>query len=170
MVICLKSLLVRALMWRMRLGERIRRVANLTPRSSSSPRMGWVVTFWSMISIFGSAPDTAFQAVGIAVRALDVTGPAVPVGRPVREQAGRDPIRDDRERRTAGLVYLRGEQQVYPLAAVLAQEPVLSRYRGLRRAEPGPGRMRVHRQPQLRPVGGGVGRTDHLELLGLPVL
>ena len=44
-----------------RLGERIRKVANLTPRSSSSPRMAWVVTFWSMISIFGSAPETAFQ-------------------------------------------------------------------------------------------------------------
>ncbi len=43
-----------------RLGERIR-VANLTPRASSSPRMGWVVTFWSMISIAGSAPDTCFQ-------------------------------------------------------------------------------------------------------------
>ena len=44
-----------------RLGERIRKVANLTPRPSSSPRMAWVVTFWSMISIFGSDPDTAFQ-------------------------------------------------------------------------------------------------------------
>jgi len=44
-----------------RLGERIRRVANLTPRPSSSPRMAWVVTFWSMISIVGSDPDTAFQ-------------------------------------------------------------------------------------------------------------
>ena len=42
-------------------GERMRRVANLTPRPSSSPRMAWVVTFWSMISMFGSAPETAFQ-------------------------------------------------------------------------------------------------------------
>ena len=23
--------------------------------------MAWVVTFWSMMSIFGSAPETAFQ-------------------------------------------------------------------------------------------------------------
>ena len=61
MVICLKSLLVRALMFLIRAGERMRRVANLTPRSSSSPRMAWVVTFWSMISILGSAPETAFQ-------------------------------------------------------------------------------------------------------------
>ena len=61
MVICLKSLLVRALMCLIRAGERMRRVANLTPRSSSSPRMAWVVTFWSMISILGSAPETACQ-------------------------------------------------------------------------------------------------------------
>ena len=39
----------------------MRKVANLTSRESSSPRMAWVVTFWSMISIFGSAPETAFQ-------------------------------------------------------------------------------------------------------------
>ena len=39
----------------------MRRVANLTPRASSSPRTAWVVTFWSMISIFGSAPLTDFQ-------------------------------------------------------------------------------------------------------------
>ena len=39
----------------------MRKVANLTPRASSSPRMAWVVTFWSMISIFGSEPETAFQ-------------------------------------------------------------------------------------------------------------
>jgi hypothetical protein len=44
-----------------RAGERMRRVANLTPRPSSSPRMAWVVTFWSMISIFGSDPETCFQ-------------------------------------------------------------------------------------------------------------
>ncbi|MGH3199164.1 MAG: hypothetical protein ACRDNT_25310 [Streptosporangiaceae bacterium] len=42
-------------------GERMRKVANLTPRWSSSPRTSWVVTFWSMISILGSAPETAFQ-------------------------------------------------------------------------------------------------------------
>jgi hypothetical protein len=54
-------LLVRALIWRMRLGERIRKVANFTPRWSSSPRIAWVVTFWSMISIAGSLPETAFQ-------------------------------------------------------------------------------------------------------------
>ena len=48
-------------MWRVRAGERIRRVRNLTPRASSSPRTCWVVTFWSMISIFGSDPETAFQ-------------------------------------------------------------------------------------------------------------
>jgi len=28
---------------------------------SISPRMGWVVTFWSMISIFGSDPDACLQ-------------------------------------------------------------------------------------------------------------
>ena len=39
----------------------MRKVRNLTPRSSSSPRTSWVVTFWSMISIFGSIPETAFQ-------------------------------------------------------------------------------------------------------------
>ncbi len=39
----------------------MRRVANLMPRSSSSPRISWVVTFWSMISIFGSDPDTCLQ-------------------------------------------------------------------------------------------------------------
>ena len=39
----------------------MRRVANLTPRASSSPRTSWGAAFWSMISIFGSAPDTAFQ-------------------------------------------------------------------------------------------------------------
>ena len=39
----------------------MRRVANLTPRASSSPRTCWVVTFWSMISIAGSVPETAFQ-------------------------------------------------------------------------------------------------------------
>ena len=48
-------------MWRTREAERMRKVANLTPRASSSPRTAWVVTFWSMISIFGSAPETAFQ-------------------------------------------------------------------------------------------------------------
>ena len=36
-------------------------MANLTPRASSSPRISWVVTFWSMISIFGSDPETCFQ-------------------------------------------------------------------------------------------------------------
>jgi hypothetical protein len=60
-VIVLKSLLVRPLTCRVRLGERIRRVANLTPRPSSSPGTAWVVTFWSMTSIFGSWPETAFQ-------------------------------------------------------------------------------------------------------------
>jgi hypothetical protein len=48
-------------MYRIREAERIRKVANLTPRASSSPRMAWVVTFWSMISIWGSAPDTCFR-------------------------------------------------------------------------------------------------------------
>ena len=42
-------------------GERMRRVRNLTPRSSSSPSTAWVVTFWSMISMAGSLPDTVFQ-------------------------------------------------------------------------------------------------------------
>ena len=41
--------------------DRMRKVANLTPRASSSPRTAWVVTFWSMISIFGSCPLTVFQ-------------------------------------------------------------------------------------------------------------
>src|SRR5262249_41705835 len=44
-----------------RAAERIRRVRNLTPRASSSPRMSWVVTFWSMTSIAGSVPATDFQ-------------------------------------------------------------------------------------------------------------
>jgi hypothetical protein len=39
----------------------MRKVVNSTPRASSSPRMAWVVTFWSMISMCGSAPETAFQ-------------------------------------------------------------------------------------------------------------
>jgi len=34
--------------------ERIRKAANLTPRASSSPRISWVATFSSMISILGS--------------------------------------------------------------------------------------------------------------------
>jgi len=48
-------------MWRVRVGERIRRVRNLTPRASSSPRTCWVVTFWSMTSMAGSCPLAAFQ-------------------------------------------------------------------------------------------------------------
>jgi hypothetical protein len=57
----LKSLLVRARICLIRTGERIRRVANFTPRSSSSPRTGWVVTLWSMVSMRGSDPEAAFQ-------------------------------------------------------------------------------------------------------------
>ncbi|MGH3181820.1 MAG: hypothetical protein ACRDOE_07925 [Streptosporangiaceae bacterium] len=56
-----KSAGARRLMYLMSDGERMRKVANLTPRWSSSPRTSWVVTFWSMISIFGSDPDAAFQ-------------------------------------------------------------------------------------------------------------
>ena len=41
--------------------DRMRKVANLIPRASSSPRISWVVTFWSMISIFGSDPETALK-------------------------------------------------------------------------------------------------------------
>ena len=48
-------------MWRSRAGERIRRVRNLTPRASSSASTGWVVTFWSVTSMCGSAPLAAFQ-------------------------------------------------------------------------------------------------------------
>ena len=48
-------------MCRIRDAERMRKVANLTPRWFRSPKTSWVVTFWSMISIFGSAPDTCFQ-------------------------------------------------------------------------------------------------------------
>ena len=48
-------------MWRTRAGERMRRVRNLTPRASSSPSTAWLVTFWSMTSIVGSLPETAFQ-------------------------------------------------------------------------------------------------------------
>src|ERR1035441_10030144 len=55
------SLPVRPLICRMREGERIRRVANLTPRSPGSPSTCWVVTFWSMISMRGSDPDACFQ-------------------------------------------------------------------------------------------------------------
>ncbi len=57
----MKSVLVRALIWRVRLGECIRRVEDFTPRSPGSPRICWVVTFWSMISMRGSDPDTCFQ-------------------------------------------------------------------------------------------------------------
>ena len=56
-----KSFPARLLMYFTSDGERIRKVRNLTPRWSSSPRTCWVVTFWSMISIAGSDPDTAFQ-------------------------------------------------------------------------------------------------------------
>src|SRR6266705_27325 len=48
-------------MYAMRAGERMRRVRNLTPRWSSSPRTAWVVTFWSMTSMCGSVPETFFQ-------------------------------------------------------------------------------------------------------------
>ena len=48
-------------MWRIRAGERMRRVRNLTPRPSSSPSTAWLVTFWSITSIFGSDPETCFQ-------------------------------------------------------------------------------------------------------------
>ncbi len=48
-------------MYRISAGERMRRVRNLTPRSSSSPSTVWVVTFWSMISMAGSVPEAAFQ-------------------------------------------------------------------------------------------------------------
>src|SRR5204863_2491297 len=60
-VMVLKSAGLRFAMWRVRAGERIRRVRNLTPRSSSSPSTAWVVTFWSMTSIAGSFPLAAFQ-------------------------------------------------------------------------------------------------------------
>src|SRR6266699_3424411 len=56
-----KSLLVRLLMYLTRVGERIRRVRNLTPRASSSPSTLWVVSFWSMTSRCGSWPLTVFQ-------------------------------------------------------------------------------------------------------------
>ena len=49
------------MMWRTRAGERMRRVANLTPRASSSPSTCWVVSFWSMTSMAGSLPLTALQ-------------------------------------------------------------------------------------------------------------
>src|SRR5512144_1494613 len=42
-------------------GERIRRVRNLIPRVSSSPSTAWVVTFWSITSMCGSAPERFFQ-------------------------------------------------------------------------------------------------------------
>ena len=48
-------------MWFIRAVERMRRVRNLTPRASSSPSTAWVVTFWSMTSMAGSAPETVFQ-------------------------------------------------------------------------------------------------------------
>ncbi len=48
-------------MYLIRDAGRMRKVANLTPRASSSPGTAWVVTFWSMISIFGSCPEMAFQ-------------------------------------------------------------------------------------------------------------
>ena len=56
-----KSVSVRASMYFISAGERMRRVRKLTPRPSSSPSTAWVVTFWSMISMAGSVPEAVFQ-------------------------------------------------------------------------------------------------------------